>query len=121
MHRLLARPVMRILEVILFLAVTACATAPKTTAEKQNLEASAQTTIQAMKSRDSSLEPLLMSSAGYAVFPEIGKAGMLVGGAHGRGVLFQRGYPIGYVQLNQASIGAQLGAQTFAELLVFKD
>jgi lipid-binding SYLF domain-containing protein len=52
------------------------------------------------------------------VFPEIAKGGMLVGGAHGVGVLYERGRPAGYAELNQASIGAQLGGQTFSDIVV---
>ena len=64
---------------------------------------------------------MLDTSAGYAVFPEIGKGGLVVGAAYGRGVLYQHGRKAGFVELNQASIGAQLGAQTFTELIVFRN
>src|SRR5262249_8738084 len=42
------------------------------------------------------------------------------GGAHGTGVVFQNGKAIGEAKISQASIGAQAGAQKFAELLVFE-
>jgi lipid-binding SYLF domain-containing protein len=99
----------------------ACATAPKSVEDRQNLEARAQQTLQTMRARDPGLGPLLDNSAGYVVFPEIGKGGLIVGAAYGRGVLYERGRMIGFVELNQGSLGAQLGAQTFAELIVFRD
>ncbi len=106
---------------ILTIGMGACATAPKTESGRQSLEASAKTTLQSMEARDPGLSPLLASAYGYVVFPEIGKGGFVVGAAYGRGVLFEHAHPTGYIELNQASIGAQLGGQTFAELIVFRD
>lgn len=107
--------------VALSLAVASCATAPKTTEERSDLQARAQTTLQTMEAKDASLRPLLNSAYGYAVFPDIGKGGFIAGGAYGRGVVFEQGRPTGFVELNQGSIGAQIGAQSFAELIVFSD
>jgi lipid-binding SYLF domain-containing protein len=102
------------------LAFAACATAPKTMNERQVLADQARTTLTAMMDRDVGLRSTLDRSAGYAVFPEIGKGGLIVGGAHGQGILYQRGREVGFVSLSQASVGAQIGAQTFAELIVFQ-
>ena len=56
------------------------------------------------------------------MFPDVGKAGVgAVGGALGRGILFEQGVPSGYVKIEQASLGAQLGGQKYAELLVLRD
>lgn len=107
--------------VALSLAVASCATAPKTASERSDLQARAEATIRTMESRDASLRPLLNSAYGYAVFPDIGKGGFIAGGAYGRGVVFEHGRPTGFVELNQGSLGAQIGAQTFAELVVFSD
>lgn len=98
-----------------------CATAPKTPTERRDLEARAQVTLQGMLARDAGLRDVLATSAGYAVFPEIGKGGLIVGAAYGRGVVYEDGRFAGFVELNQASLGAQLGAQTFSELIVFRD
>lgn len=116
---------MQIVRVWMLFALVAslvgCATSPKTDKGKRDLEARAQTTLRDMRARDPGLDSVLAGSAGYAVFPEIGKGGAVVGAAYGRGVLFERGQPTGFVELNQGSIGAQLGGQTFSELLVFED
>lgn len=105
----------------LALAAVACATAPKSPSERSDLQARAETTLSTMRARDPGLASLLASSAGYAVFPEIGKAGMVAGAAYGRGILYENGRATGYVELNQGSIGAQIGAQTFSELVVLRD
>lgn len=102
-------------------ATAACATAPKTEAGRQSLEARADATLETMLARDPGLRQTLNTAYGYAVFPEIGKGGLLVGGAYGRGVVYEQGRKVGFTELNQASLGATLGGQTFAELVVFRD
>jgi lipid-binding SYLF domain-containing protein len=97
-----------------------CATAPETPSDQQNLETQASATLDAMAARDARIPRLVAESHGYVVFPEIGKGGALVGGAHGLGVVYENGAPIGYVVMNQGSIGAQLGGQTFSELVLFR-
>lgn len=112
---------MRNLVLTMIAATTvACATAPDTQSERANLDRQAQATLQTMITKDPSLPRLLNESAGYAVFPSIGKGGFIAGGAYGRGVLYERGRRVGFVDLSQASIGAQIGGQTFAELIVFR-
>jgi lipid-binding SYLF domain-containing protein len=43
----------------------------------------------------------------------------VIGGAYGRGVVYQGGRPVGFTELNQGSVGATIGAQTYSELIVF--
>jgi lipid-binding SYLF domain-containing protein len=74
-----------------------------------------------MTQRDPSIRPVLDRAAGYVVFPKIGEGGAIIGGAYGQGVLFEHGQRIGFVKLEQASVGATLGGKTYAELLVFRD
>jgi len=105
----------------LVIAISACATAPKSASGRSDLVTASEATLGRMRVKDPALAGLLATSAGYAVFPEIGKGGLLVGAAYGRGVLYQNGRRIGFVDLNQGSLGAQLGAQTFTELIVFRD
>ena len=106
--------------VVVALSVMGCATAPKSAEGRQSLAQRADVTLQEMRSRDPGLGEVLAQSAGYAVFPEIGKGGLIVGGAFGRGVLYEHGRMTGYVKVQQASLGAQLGGKTFAELLVLR-
>mgnify|MGYP006281573325 CR=1 FL=1 len=99
----------------------ACASAPETRQERRTLEQQAAMTLRGMIERDPTLEEVLDEAAGYVVFPEIGKGGAVVGGAQGVGVVYEDGMPIGYAALNQATFGAQLGGQTFSELIVFRE
>jgi len=98
----------------------ACATAPTTPAERTELHTDAEATLAQLERRDPSLRATLDAAAGYAVFPNVAKGGALVGGAFGRGILFIEDESVGYVELNQASIGAVLGGESFAELIVFE-
>jgi lipid-binding SYLF domain-containing protein len=101
---------------------TGCAsTAPKTTQERQSLVTEADAAVSSMTAKDPSLREFLDRSYGYAVFPNIGKGGLVVGGAYGRGVVYEQGRPIGYADLSQGSIGAQIGGQTYAELIAFQN
>jgi len=99
---------------------SACATAPKTKAERSALLNDADATLATMTAESPRLNDLVERAHGYVVFPSIGKGGVLVGGAYGRGVVYERAQPIGYAEMNQASFGAQLGGQTFSEIVVFE-
>jgi len=58
---------------------------------------------------------------GYALFPTIGKAGFVVGGAHGEGRVYQGGKHVGNSTVTQASIGFQLGAQAYSQIVFLQD
>lgn len=60
-------------------------------------------------------------SYGYAVFPTIGKGGLVVGGAHGDGNVYERGKRIGKVSMSQLSVGLQAGGQAYSEIIFFQD
>jgi Las17-binding protein actin regulator len=82
--------------------LTSCATAPASRTEQNALLAEAASTLQQLRAE------------------EPGVGGLVVGGAHGRGVVYARGQHLGYSELTQGSVGAQLGAESFSELLVFE-
>jgi lipid-binding SYLF domain-containing protein len=63
-----------------------------------------------------------MSKAyGYAIFPKITKAGLGVGGAGGKGVVYQGGNITGQATMSQASIGLQAGGQQYSEVIFFEN
>ena len=61
------------------------------------------------------------SSYGYAVFPTIGKAGLGIGAAHGKGRVYEKGKHIGDTSMTQGTIGFQAGAQAFSQIIFFQD
>lgn len=60
-------------------------------------------------------------SYAYAVFPTIGKGGLGLGGAGGRGRVFEQGRYIGDVQLTQLSVGFQAGGQAYSQIIFLQD
>ncbi len=75
--------------------------------------------VEAFRQADPTLSQFFNGAAGYAVFPSIGKGAIGIGGAYGRGVLFERGQPTGVASLTQVTIGAQLGGQAYSEIVFF--
>lgn len=104
---------------ILVIGAGACSTAPKSEADKGALTYDARGALESFKGADPSLQGLLDRSNGYAIFPDIGKAGFIAGGAYGRGEVYENGKFIGYTDVTKGSLGLQAGAQTFSELVVF--
>jgi lipid-binding SYLF domain-containing protein len=101
------------------LATTGCSTAPKSDSARAALNTESRATVSAFMDRDRSLRTLMDQSVGYAVFPSVGKAGFIGGGAYGRGEVFERGMFAGYADITQGSVGLQIGAQSYDELIVF--
>ena len=105
---------------VVMFCLLGCATAPKTPAEEQALAVQAESTLREMRSREPALGKVLAQSAGYAVFPSVGKGGIIVGGAFGRGVLYQRGRRWASSSSRRRR-WARCSAAEFAELLVLRD
>ena len=61
------------------------------------------------------------NSYGYAIFPTIGKAGFVVGGAYGKGRVYLGGNHVGDTTMTQLSVGFQLGGQAYSEIIFFQD
>lgn len=101
------------------LAIWGCATAPGTEAGKSDMRNEAATALAKARANDPTMGPLLRDAQGYAVFPTVGKGAIGVGGAYGKGVLYERGVPVGYCDMSQGTIGFQLGGQSYTEIITF--
>jgi lipid-binding SYLF domain-containing protein len=60
-------------------------------------------------------------SYGYAVFPTIGKAGFVVGGAHGQGRVYEHGKYVGDTSVTELSVGFQAGGEAYSQIIFFED
>ena len=80
-------------------------------------------TIEALKKfkRIRRLKPYFKEAAGFAVFPNIAKAGLGFGGARGSGEVFEDGKVIGSTTVTQLSFGFQLGGQAFSQIIFFQN
>ncbi len=82
--------------------------------------ADAQETIALFKRADPGLSRFFERSVGWAVFPTVGKGAIGIGGAHGSGVLFEKGKAVGSCTLTQVTVGFQLGGQAYSEIIFFE-
>jgi lipid-binding SYLF domain-containing protein len=101
-------------------ALTGCSTTPTSGTKQAELTSSSQAAMQQAKKADPGLQTFFDTAAGYAVFPSVGKGAVGVGGAYGRGELYEGGKLVGYCTLTQASIGFALGGQKYTELIFFE-
>jgi lipid-binding SYLF domain-containing protein len=95
-------------------------TAPETKDERAALRDDSDNALKSMQADDPSLKDFLSNCDGYAIFPSVGKGAVGIGGAFGRGVVYEGGSVVGYAKLSQATIGLALGGQTYRELVVFQ-
>lgn len=101
--------------------VAACSTAPKSESERSVLSADTQAFLRRARELDPTLSRFFDGAVGYAAIPEIAKGGLIVGGAYGRGQVFEKGGRlVGYCDVSQGSIGAQIGGQSFGEIIFFE-
>jgi lipid-binding SYLF domain-containing protein len=102
-------------------ALSGCATAPTSTEGKADLDRDVKTALAKAKAQDPTLQAFLDKAYGYAIFPDVRKGAVGVGGAYGKGEVFERGTKIGYCDLSQATIGLQLGGQAYTEIITFEN
>lgn len=67
------------------------------------------------------ISDMFNSAFGYALFPTIGKAGFVVGGAYGEGRVYVQGEYYGNTSMTQVTIGFQLGGSGFSQVVFFQD
>ena len=77
-------------------------------------------TIDVFKKSDA-VKPFFNSAYGYAVFPTVGKGGIVIGGAFGKGQVYKGGEVTGEASLVKATVGFQLGGQAFSQIVFFED
>ena len=107
--------------VFVSLLVSACASPGSgSPAQRTMLWQESEATVARFKARDPSMQRFFDTSAGYAVFPSVGKGGLWVGGAHGQGTVFEGGALVGHASLTQVTVGLQAGAQAYREIIFFE-
>ncbi len=74
-----------------------------------------------IKTKDPGIQSLFDNSSGYAVLPSVGKGGIVIGGAFGRGLVIVNELVDGYTSMSQGTIGFQLGGQKYSQFIFFKD
>src|SRR5262245_6125479 len=85
--------------------------------EYKKLQEEVPQTVMNFKKADSTIGSFFDNAVGYAVLPKIGKGGLIVGGARGTGLAYEKGKLVGHVVMSQATFGAQIGGQSFSEVI----
>lgn len=91
-------------------------------AEEQAIaDAEVAAALAAFKNSDPSMQVFFDKAYGYAIFPDVKKGGIGIGGAFGEGEVYEQGKLIGRSTMKQVTVGFQLGGQAFREIIFFKD
>lgn len=104
------------------LALALCSfSAPLAYAERnKNLQKNTAEAKDFLLRQDSEFRKWFDDAYGYVIFASVGKAGLGIGGAFGRGEVYERGTFIGKARLTQASWGFQAGGQVYIEVIFFE-
>jgi lipid-binding SYLF domain-containing protein len=89
--------------------------------EVSELDAKAKTAVAELIKNDAKMQRFFDSAVAHVVIPTVGKAGFGIGGARGKGLLYEGGKPTAVVTLTQLTVGLQWGGQAYSEFLFFKD
>lgn len=101
--------------------VSACSTTPKTESDRDELQTQAAKVMGQFRASDAEIAKQMNSAYGMAIFPKITKAGLGVGGAGGRGVVYEGGKMLGYSTMSQATVGLQAGGQEYSQMILFEN
>ena len=74
----------------------------------------------AMLEKDPNMQRFFDAAAGWVIIPTVGKGGVGIGGAHGKGLLYESGAITGEVSLSQLTFGFLWGGQAYCEFIVFE-
>lgn len=111
---------------LLFRALSVCLvlaflTSQAFAGEKDELTGEVAGAIKRFKGVDEHMAGLFESAAGYVVFPKVAKGGLGLGGARGKGQVFDAGRLVGEARLTQFTVGLQAGGQVYSEVIFFEN
>ncbi len=106
----------------LFLTVAGLLTPSTGIAQKDKAKMTAESSEAkaALIKSDEGLANLFKTAYGYVIFPNIGKGALVVGGAGGKGTVYEGGKAIGWAKMTQVTVGAQAGGQAYREVIFFE-
>lgn len=103
-----------------WLGCSSGSSAPSTEGQRLDSANAAATTINGFQA-DPSASKFFGSAFAYAVFPKITKGALGLGVSDGNGEVYRDGRLVGYAQATSVTIGAQIGGQTFSEIIFFEN
>lgn len=100
-------------------AVSAAFSAPAFAESKATLNSTSKSALSRLVAKVPAANALNEKAVAVLVFPSITKAGLMVGGQYGEGVLWRGGKPVAYYSTGGASYGLQAGAQKYGYAMFF--
>jgi len=105
---------------MLFSAIAAVCVSTQVRAEDRvTLERSSQAALNSLIAQNASARELSKSAVAILVFPDVKKAGFVVGGQFGEGVLWRGGKAAAFYNTGGASYGFQAGVQEYGYAMFF--
>lgn len=98
-----------------------CSVAPEKPEGQAVLSAQVNEALAIFKEKDPSIDKFFNQSYGYAVLPKVFKGAFWLGGAYGKGEVYEKGQMVGYCDMKQATLGFSFGGEYFREIVFFRD
>ena len=108
------------LTTVLFVMLVSVSITSQTRTDKRIISDASKAKKSLLKAH-SGLQQLFDTSAGYVIFPNVGKGGFVVGAASGNGAVYEGGKLIGMAGLKKLNVGFQAGGQAIIEVIFFED
>jgi lipid-binding SYLF domain-containing protein len=105
---------------LLMITLSGCTTAPNSPERRASLDEECQSAITELKSKHR-VNFFFEHCYGYAVFPGVGTGAFGIGAAYGKGQVYEQGKMVGYCDLTQGTVGAQIGGQSYSEIIFFQN
>jgi lipid-binding SYLF domain-containing protein len=86
----------------------------------QEIDRDSREALKRLEAEGGKTRELVQKAIAILMFPNIVKAGLIIGGQYGEGALIERGKTIGYYSIAAASFGLQAGGQSFSYALLFR-
>ena len=86
---------------------------------KSDLAARSEVALNDLYAKNPATRQLGEKAKAILVFPDILKAGLVIGGQGGNGTMFEQGRPVGYYNIAGGSFGFQAGVQQFSQAYFF--
>jgi len=98
-----------------------CSTASEKPEARTVLTAQTKEAVAIFKEKDPGIQQFFDKSYGYAVLPKIFKGAFWLGGAYGKGEVYEKDALVGYCDMSQATLGFSFGGEYFREIVFFRD
>ncbi|MEZ4802115.1 MAG: lipid-binding SYLF domain-containing protein [Gelidibacter sp.] len=112
---------MKTLKTIIAVCVLVCTLSATAQNDKhKELMADADKAKATLLQKDPGLQTYFDNASGYVIFPNVGKGGLIIGGASGNGIVYDDGTAVGMANLKKLNIGLQAGGQAIIEVIFFE-